>query len=252
MFNEFSFVMENLYNYSEFDTGLLCGFIVFGLMVGSLISICLIRCFNPIAVVCIGIFEIFICGGLLVIPLILYSNSSPSYKNMNEYWTLIPLFLYVSADGLMLPHLISTALEPFKQQAGTASALAGFWRFFSAAVIALIVSSSSTEHLMVLHIGTASMAIVSAIMYVFTLYGADSSEFTASYDEAKLLANGVTLDGGVKVITDDDIINYDNDNDNDNDGLDDNSVNSTNSTEMSDETPLMTRDTPQRPVTIQA
>lgn len=202
MFNEFSFVMENRFGYSEFDTGLLCGMIVFGLMVGSLISIGLVRCFNPISVVCIGIIQIFFCGGLLVLPLILFAKTSPTFVGLTEYWTLIPLFLYVSADGLMLPHLISTALEPFRRQAGTASALAGFWRFFSAAVIALIVSSSSSAHLQVLHIGTACMAIVSAIMYVFTLYGADATEFTRSRDEEmrkerekRILSIGVSGEG---------------------------------------------------------
>ena len=129
MFNEFSFVFENRYNFSEFDTGLLCGLIVFGLMVGSLISILLVKCFNPISVVCIGIIQIFLCGSLLILPLILYSKTYPEFIGLTEYWTLISLFLYVSADGLMLPHLISTALEPFKKQAGAACPFAGFWRY---------------------------------------------------------------------------------------------------------------------------
>lgn len=184
MFNEFSFVMENRYGFSEFNTGLLCGLIVFGLLVGSLISIGLIKCFNPISVVCIGISQIFVCGCLLVLPLILFNRTYPQFVGLNVYWTLVPLFTYVMADGLMLPHLISTALEPFKAQAGTASAIAGFWRFFSAAVIALVVSSSTSEHLMTLHIGTAAMAILSCILYIITLVGVDTSEFTASRDKS--------------------------------------------------------------------
>merc|ERR1711933_602013 len=111
--------------------GLLCGGIVFGLMIGSVISIGFVECMDPITVVCIGIAQIFLAGIILVLPVLLYSATYPMLVGMDVWWSLIPLFLYVCADGLMLPHLISTALEPFAECAGTASALAGFWRFFS-------------------------------------------------------------------------------------------------------------------------
>merc|ERR1712130_110395 len=187
MFNEFSFVMENRYGFSEFNTGLLCGGIVFGLMIGSVISIGFVKCMDPITVVCIGIAQIFLCGALLVLPVILFGSAYPRLDGMDVWWSLIPLFLYVCADGLMLPHLISTALEPFKECAGTASALAGFWRFFSAAVIALIVSSVSPLHLPVLHLGTAAMGIVSGILYLVTLLGVDYQEFTRNNEASHAL-----------------------------------------------------------------
>jgi len=186
MFNELSFVMEDRYGFSEFNTGLICGGIVFGLMIGSVVSIAFVRCMDPITVVCIGIVQIFICGVLLIVPIILYSSTYPDLVGMNMWWSMVPLFLYVCADGLMLPHLVSTALEPFAECAGTASAIAGFWRFFSAAVIALIVSASSTLHLPVLHLGTAAMGIVSGILYLVTLLGVDYSEFLRNNEAAQL------------------------------------------------------------------
>merc|ERR1719362_1085197 len=186
MFNEFSFVMENRYGFSEFNTGLLCGGIVFGLMIGSVISIGFVKCMNPITVVCIGIAQIFIAGLILVLPVLLYSATYPQLVGMDVWWSLIPLFLYVCADGLMLPHLISTALEPFAECAGTASALAGFWRFFSAAVIALIVSAVSSLHLPVLHLGTAGMGLAAGVLYLATLLGVDYSEFLRNNEAAQL------------------------------------------------------------------
>jgi DHA1 family bicyclomycin/chloramphenicol resistance-like MFS transporter len=181
MFNEFSFVMENLYGFGEFDTGLLCGGIVFGLMIGSLVSIGFVKCMDPISVVLIGNVTIFICGCLLTLPVILFSATYPELVGINFWWSIIPLFLYVCCDGLMLPHLISTALEPFKDCAGTASALAGFWRFFSAAVIALVISSVSSQHLVTLHLGTAGMGVLSGVIYLFTLMKTDASEFTKNH-----------------------------------------------------------------------
>jgi len=131
MFNEFSFVMEDRYGYSEFQTGLLCGLIVFGLMVGSIISLIFVKCTNPLNVVFYGVILLFLCSILFVLPLMIYAKTYPNFDGLNVYWVVVPLFfLYVCSDGLMLPHLISTALEPFRRQAGTASALAGFWRFF--------------------------------------------------------------------------------------------------------------------------
>lgn len=190
MFNEFSFVMENRYGFSEFDTGLVCGGIVFGLMIGSVVSIGFVRCMDPITVVCIGIVQIFVCGVLLALPCILFSSTWPDFEGMNMWWSLVPLFMYVTADGLMLPHLISTALEPFKECAGTASALAGFWRFFSAAVIALVVSSVSTLHLPTLHLGTAGMGLAAGVIYLGTLLGADASEFMKNNERAQELGMG--------------------------------------------------------------
>jgi len=207
MFNEFSFVMEDRFGFSEFETGLLCGLIVFGLMVGSIVSILLIKCTNPIKVVFWGVIQLFICSILFVLPLIIYSSTSPNFVGLDVYWVLVPLFLYVCADGLMLPHLISTALEPYKRQAGTASALAGFWRFFSAAVIALIVSSSSEQHLMVLHIGVGIMALSAVVIYVVTLSGADYTEFISKQDQVEINAIPIhkLSTGGVSVIDEDDV-----------------------------------------------
>jgi len=176
MFNEFSFVMENTYGFNEFQTGLLCGGIIFGLMVGSIISI-LFKKFNPFKVISYGILQILICSSLLILPCILFSKTFPEFIGINIWWTVIPLFLYVCSDGIMLPHLISTALEPFKDCAGTASALAGFWRFFTAAVIALIVSSISVLHLPTLHLGTASMGIIAVIIFLFSLFRAETTKF---------------------------------------------------------------------------
>jgi len=45
-------------------------------------------------------------------------------------------------------------------------------------VIALIVSSVSTEHLPVLHLGTAAMGLISGVLYCATLMGVDYTEFT--------------------------------------------------------------------------
>jgi len=81
MFNEFSFVMQDRYGISEFDTGLLCGGVVFGLMLGSLISFIFVKIMNPIKVIGVGTIQLFFCGSILILPLILYSNQYPLFNN---------------------------------------------------------------------------------------------------------------------------------------------------------------------------
>ena len=126
-----------------------------------------------------------------------------------------------------------------------------YFVIYSAAVIALIVSSSNNEHLMTLHIGTACMAFISGIMYIFTLYGADSSEFTATRDEEirrererKIFESGEPIDPnitGVRVIGDDDEYNITQYN------INNNNENKINDEELNDQTPLINKH-----VTIQA
>lgn len=84
-------------------------------------------------------------------------------------------------DGLMMGPLLSSALEPFKRQVGTASSVAQSYRFFSAAVIALIASSVSNAHRNVLHVGTAAMAVLCVVIFFAFVYGADYSQFAKRY-----------------------------------------------------------------------
>ena len=165
MFNEFSFVMEEKFGHSTFEVTLLFGFVILGLMIGSILS-AVITCFHPKALIGYSMFQIFACGATLVLPFILYGDV------VSEYWSLVPLCLYVGSDGLMMAPLMSTAVEPFRNQAGTANALSLFWRFFCGAVLALIISISSSQHLYVLHFGIAGMAVLSTLIFLFVLYPA--------------------------------------------------------------------------------
>lgn len=53
----------------------------------------------------------------------------------------------------------------------------------------MVVSAVSPLHLPVLHLGTAAMGIVAGVIYLGTLLGADSSEFTKNRDTKKLEDN---------------------------------------------------------------
>ena len=171
MFNEFSFVMTEHFGHSTFEVTLLFGFVIIGLLIGSILS-AIITCFKPKYLIGYSIFQIFGCGVVLILPFILYSSTAPVYVGLNEYWTLAPLCLYVGSDGLMMAPLMSTAVEPFRAQAGTANALSLFWRFFCGAVLALIISISSDAHLYVLHFGISGMAVLSTLIFLVMLYPA--------------------------------------------------------------------------------
>ncbi|MEO6698106.1 MAG: MFS transporter, partial [Paraperlucidibaca sp.] len=64
-----------------------------------------------------------------------------AYTGWGGFWALIaPLAIYTACLGFVLPNATILALEPFKQKAGTASALYGTIGSVSGAVAATIVS----------------------------------------------------------------------------------------------------------------
>ena len=165
MFNELSSVLQLEYDMNVLQTGLYTGFVIAGLLIGSALSIILTRfCkLTSIRIVMIGIAIVVIVAIILMLPFIM---DTMSINDISIWWTIAPLCFYVMGDGLMLPNLIATALEPYKESAGTASSLAGFWRFFSGALIAMLVSGISNKHLQVLHIGMSCMAILALIVFL--------------------------------------------------------------------------------------
>ena len=123
---------------------------------------------SPFKIISIATLIIFISGVILIIPIISTKSFLTDFdiSNLSIWWIISPLFFYVLGDGLMLPNLISTALQPYKQCAGSAASLAGFCRFFIGAVIAMIVTFISKDSLETLHVGMAIMAFIATIIYL--------------------------------------------------------------------------------------
>lgn len=169
MFNELSFVLQIKYNMNVLQTGLYTGFIIAGLLFGSFLSIIFTKLLkiSALKIVFIGIIFVIFVAIVFILPFIYqFENVNLSMDYNSYWWTIGPLFFYVMGDGIMLPNLIATALEPYQNCAGTAASLAGFWRFFSGAIVAMIASSISSEHLQVLHIGMSCMSISALVVYI--------------------------------------------------------------------------------------
>ncbi len=67
------------------------------------------------------------------------------------FWALIaPLAIYTACLGFVLPNATILALQPFKQQAGTASALYGTIGSVSGAIAASVVSALQGQNAAVL------------------------------------------------------------------------------------------------------
>ena len=161
--NEFCFAMRQQFALSLLQIGLACALCVAGLALGSALSLCL--CLPALPVLFCAVCLLLCVAVWLALPFALSARCPLSC-------TLAPLFLYTCADGLMLPHLISCALQPFAHCAATASALQGFIRFFGAAVIALCVSALTAQiqdRLLVLHLALAAICCATALLFAATL-----------------------------------------------------------------------------------
>jgi DHA1 family bicyclomycin/chloramphenicol resistance-like MFS transporter len=87
-------------------------------MAGSAISARLSRQHDSERIMRLGVFLATAASGLLLV-------SSYSWPD-SVLALLMPLMLYSTAMGLVLPHAMAIALRPFAHIAGTASALLGF------------------------------------------------------------------------------------------------------------------------------
>lgn len=91
---------------------------VIGYMAGSALSARLSRQYDSERIMRLGVLQATAASGLLLLCCYLWDDSVLAL--------LLPMVLYSTAMGLVLPHAMAIALRPFAHIAGTASSLLGF------------------------------------------------------------------------------------------------------------------------------
>jgi len=91
---------------------------VIGYMAGSALSARLSRQYDSERIMRLGVFQAMAASGLLLLCCYIWDDSVLAL--------LLPMVLYSTAMGLVLPHAMAIALRPFAHIAGTASSLLGF------------------------------------------------------------------------------------------------------------------------------
>jgi DHA1 family bicyclomycin/chloramphenicol resistance-like MFS transporter len=91
---------------------------VVGYMAGSALSARLSRHYDSERIMRVGVLQAMTASGLLLVSCYVWPES--------VFALMLPMILYSTAMGLVLPHAMAIALRPFAHIAGTASALLGF------------------------------------------------------------------------------------------------------------------------------
>lgn len=141
------FVFMEIYGFSKAQYGILFGFNAAGLILASQVNNLLLNRFESVAITKFVAF-LYLPVGLLLLAAI--------ELNLGPYPVMVLLFLLVGGFGFIIPNSSALSMAPFKQNAGSASALMGALQMGFGGIASAIVS--------LLHDGTAiPMGIVMAV-----------------------------------------------------------------------------------------
>lgn len=105
-------------------------------MVGGVINALLVGRYGLSRMLYVG-FSIMLIGGLSMLAFGLLGY-------LNIYVVMIPVILFIIGSSMVFPNAYAGAFEPFKEMAGTASAVFGFLQILGGAVSSLIMSYMHT------------------------------------------------------------------------------------------------------------
>ncbi len=127
-----SFVFMDLYGYSEFKYGWFFGLNALGFIGGSQLNRYLLKTNKAITLTRFFMIALLLLAICIAVFLQL--------QWLNDIWLLGTIFFFLTFLGFINPNSTALALEPFKSNAGIASALLGFFRMLIGAASSAAVS----------------------------------------------------------------------------------------------------------------
>jgi DHA1 family bicyclomycin/chloramphenicol resistance-like MFS transporter len=131
-----SFILIDFMQVPTEKFGLWFAFIVVGYFLGNMFTVRYSSHFNAQSLMLSGALLALIAGLTMTLLCVL--------KIYHPLSIVLPIALYTGAIGISLPQAMATALEPFAEIAGTASALMGFIQMGAASIAAAIVGTFLT------------------------------------------------------------------------------------------------------------
>ena len=126
------FLLQKSFNLSPMTYGTLALFVAFAYLLGNLVDIKLLKIIPEIKLILFGILLFFIsCLALLIFSL---------FAIHTIIVIVIPIFIIIFATGFIYPTCAANAIMPFKQNAGTASAVFTIINIFLCFVVSYIAA----------------------------------------------------------------------------------------------------------------
>ncbi|GHB61370.1 Bcr/CflA family drug resistance efflux transporter [Persicitalea jodogahamensis] len=127
------FIYMEKFNFTQTEYGLLFSLNSFGYIGGSQVNRVLLKRFDSLRVAEMASLVVAVLGFLMVV--------SAVTPGISGYVMLVFLFLFLFVSGLLGPNTTALALEPFSENAGSASALIGFTQMLFGALASALVSA---------------------------------------------------------------------------------------------------------------
>ncbi len=127
------FIYMEKFNFTQTQYGLLFSLNSFGYIGGSQVNRILLKRFDSLRIAEMASLTVAVLGFLMVL--------SAVTPGISGYVMLGFLFLFLFMSGLLGPNSTALALEPFSENAGTASALIGFTQMLFGALGSALVSA---------------------------------------------------------------------------------------------------------------
>jgi DHA1 family bicyclomycin/chloramphenicol resistance-like MFS transporter len=155
-----AFVLQDLYGLSSFAFGIAFAVGSGGFMAGSAIASRYVGRLGLDRVIGMGAAAQTIGGLLMVAALALGLRSAASL--------VVPMAIYLSGLGLVLPQAMAGAMQPYRDRAGAASSLLGFLQQTGAALCGVIVGQLLADNAWPMAIAVALTGVASLVLWLTT------------------------------------------------------------------------------------
>lgn len=155
-----AFVLQDLYGLSSLAFGIVFAIGSAGFLVGSAIASHYVGRLGLDRVIGLGVMAQAIGGLLMVAALLIGLRSAMSL--------VAPMAIYLAGLGLVLPQAIAGAMQPYRDRAGAASSLLGFFQQTGAALCGVIVGQLLGDSAWPMAAAVALTGIASLILWVTT------------------------------------------------------------------------------------
>jgi DHA1 family bicyclomycin/chloramphenicol resistance-like MFS transporter len=155
-----AFVLQDLYGLSSFAFGIAFAVGSGGFMAGSAIASRYVGRLGLDRVIGMGAAAQTIGGGLMIVALALGLRSAASL--------VVPMAIYLSGLGLVLPQAMAGAMQPYRDRAGAASSLLGFLQQTGAALCGVIVGQLLGDSAWPMAVAIALTGVASLILWMTT------------------------------------------------------------------------------------
>jgi DHA1 family bicyclomycin/chloramphenicol resistance-like MFS transporter len=153
-----SFVLQNLYGLTPFAFGFVFALASFGYLTGTTVAARTVTRLGLNGVIGIGSVLLAI-GGLL-------GCASLAFGLTSSLSIVIPVAIFLTGFGMVLPQSIAGAITPFPERAGAASSLFGFIQQTGAAICGALVASLLGKNAWPMAGAIALMGCITALIWL--------------------------------------------------------------------------------------